>query len=421
MIHTTELLPGITLHHFPDSRYKQSCLSLQLVRLATKEESAMNALIPAILLRGCESAPDIRSITLRLDELYGASIGALVRRVGDYQTTGLYCNFIGDRYTMEEEGLLSPMAEFLKNLLLRPLTENGGFRRDFVEGEKKNLISTIQSQMNNKRAYAASQLLRDLCANDPFGLPRLGYEEDVAAINPVTLYDHYQKILTESRIDLFYVGDQDPKVVAETLKTVFAEIDRSYVNLPAQTPFQGGKEGKRVETMEVAQGKLCMGFATPISLHDPRYASMQVFNTLFGGGMTCKLFQNIREKRSLCYDIGSGYYGTKGLVSVSAGIDCDKDKLVQELILKELEDCRKGEITEEELLSAKEALISSLRSTHDSPGAIEGYYATGMLSGFRVTPAEYIDRIRAVTKEDVMDAAKLLELKCVYFLKGVQE
>ena len=164
-----------------------------------------------------------------------------------------------------------------------------------------------------------------------------------------------------------------------------------------------------------------MGFSTPISLLDPRFAAMQVFNNLFGGGMTCKLFQNIREKKSLCYDIGSGYYGTKGLLSVSAGIDCDKDELVQELILKELDDCRKGEITDEELLSAQEALISSLRSTNDSPGSIEGYYATGMLSGFRVTPEVYIDRIRAVTREDVMEAANLLELKCVYFLKGVEE
>ena len=421
MIHITEIFPGITLHHFPDNRFKQSCLSLQLVRLASKEESAMNALIPAILLRGCQSAPDIRSITLRLDDLYGASIGALVRRIGDYQTTGLYCNFIGDRYTMEEDGLLAPMADFLKDLLLHPLTENGGFRKDFVDSEKKNLISTIQSQLNNKRAYASSQLLKDLCANDPFGLPRLGYEEDVAAIEPVSLYAHYQKILKESRIDLFYVGDQEPNMVAETLKTVFADIDRCYVNPPAQTPFQGGKEGKRVETMDVAQGKLCMGFSTPISLLDPRFAAMQVFNNLFGGGMTCKLFQNIREKKSLCYDIGSGYYGTKGLLSVSAGIDCDKDELVQELILKELDDCRKGEITDEELLSAQEALISSLRSTHDSPGSIEGYYATGMLSGFRVTPEVYIDRIRAVTREDVMEAANSLELKCVYFLKGVAE
>ncbi len=421
MIHTTKLFPGITLHHFPDSRFKQSCLSLQLVRPATKEESAMNALIPAVLLRGCERAPDIRAITLRLDDLYGTSIGALVRRVGDYQTTGLCCNFISDRYTMEAEGLLAPMADFLQELLLRPLTENGGFRRDFVDSEKKNLIATIQSQLNNKRAYAASQLLQDLCAHDPFGLPRLGFEEDVAAIEPVSLYRHYRSLLKESRIDLFYVGDQDPQTVAQTLKTVFAEIDRCYVNLPDQTPFQGGKEGKRVQTLEVAQGKLCLGYATPITLQDPRYGAMQVLNTLFGGGMSCKLFQNIREKRSLCYDIGSGYYGTKGLVTVAAGIDRDKDELVQALIEKELQDCRDGVITDEELSSAREALISSLQSTHDSPGSIESYYATGLLSGFPITPQSYIDLVRRVTRDDVMEAAKTLQLRCVYFLKGAEE
>ena len=74
MIHTAEIFPGITLYHFPDNRFKQSCLSLQLVRLAKKEEAAMNALLPAVLLRGCESAPDIRAITLRLDELYGTAL-----------------------------------------------------------------------------------------------------------------------------------------------------------------------------------------------------------------------------------------------------------------------------------------------------------------------------------------------------------
>ncbi|MBR5529592.1 MAG: insulinase family protein [Oscillospiraceae bacterium] len=420
MIHTTEIFPGITLYHFPDSRFKQSCLSLQMVRLITKEEAAMNALLPAVLLRGCESAPDIRSITLKLDDLYGASIGAQVRRIGDYQLTGMYGSFIGDRYAMESEGLLTPVVEFMRSLLLEPLTENGGFRKDFVDGEKKNLIAAIQSQMNNKRAYASAQLLKDLCANDPFGLPRLGYEEDVAAIDPVTLYSHYRKILKESRIDLFYVGEQDPQVVADAIKTIFAGVDRDYVNLPAQTPFQGGKEGKRVETMEVAQGKLCMGFTTPINMKHPRYHAMRVFNTLFGGGMTCKLFQNIREKQSLCYDIGSGYYATKGLMTVSAGIDCDKDELVQELILGQLQDCCDGNITEEEMTSAKEALISSLQGVHDSPSAIEGYYLTGLLSGSPETPDDYIAGIRAVTKEDVMEAAKAVQLRCVYFLKGVQ-
>ena len=97
MIQTFELMPGITLRCFPDDRFKQSALSVQFLRPMCREEAALNALLPAVLLRGCESCPDLRDITLRLDDLYGASVGALVRRVGDYQTTGLHCGFIDDR------------------------------------------------------------------------------------------------------------------------------------------------------------------------------------------------------------------------------------------------------------------------------------------------------------------------------------
>ena len=97
MIETVEILPGVTLRCYTDSRFKQGCLSFQLVRPMVAEEAALNALLPAVLLRGCRKYPDMRAITGRLDELYGASVGALVRRVGDYQTTGLHCGFMEDR------------------------------------------------------------------------------------------------------------------------------------------------------------------------------------------------------------------------------------------------------------------------------------------------------------------------------------
>ena len=90
MIDTFELFPGVTLRCYPDQRFKHGCLSLQLIRPMCREEAALNALLPAVLLRGCGSCPDLRDITLRLDDLYGASVGTMVRRVGDYQTTGLY-------------------------------------------------------------------------------------------------------------------------------------------------------------------------------------------------------------------------------------------------------------------------------------------------------------------------------------------
>ena len=145
---------------------------------------------------------------------------------------------------------------------------------------------------------------------------------------------------------------------------------------------------------------------------------MQLMNTVLGAGMTSKLFMNVREKLSLCYSVGSGYYGTKGIVTVSAGIDFDKEQQTREEILRQVEACKAGDISEMELNAAKEAVLSSLRATHDAPGSIEGYYATAALSGLGLSPAEYMAAIRAVTLEDVVAAANTLKLHTTYFLKG---
>ena len=128
MIKTIELFPGVTLRCCRDTRFKQSVLSLQFLRPMCREEAALNALLPTVLLRGTKSCPDMRSITLRLDDLYGASVGALVRRIGDIQCTGLSCGFIDDRFTLEGEPLLKPMMAFLQEILLEPVTEEGAFR-----------------------------------------------------------------------------------------------------------------------------------------------------------------------------------------------------------------------------------------------------------------------------------------------------
>lgn len=419
MIQTIHLLPGVTLRCFPDSRFKQGTLTLQLVRPMSRAENALNALLPAVLLRGCARYPDLRSITQRLDDLYGAAVGATVRRVGDYQTTGLSCGFMEDRFALEGDRVLAPMLDFLGQLLLEPALEKGVFRSDYLESEKRNLIFTIESQRNDKRVYAGARLTEHMCKADSFGIPRLGTVEQVEAITAEALYAHYRRILAESPIALFYVGAAEPETVAGLLKPILEKLPRNPITLPPQTAFQDGGGGTYTEQMEVAQGKLCMGFTTPVTLRDPGFAAMQVFNTVFGAGMTCKLFMQIREKLSLCYDIGSGYHGSKGIITVSAGIDCSHNELVQAEVMKQLAACQSGDITAEELRSAKESLISQLRATHDSPAAIEGYYATASLSGLTMTPEEYRRKVEAVTLEDVMAAAQSMEKHTVYFLKGV--
>lgn len=420
MIQTISLLPGVTLRCFPAERFKQGCLSIQFLRPMCKEEAALNAMIPAVLLRGTVMHPDLRSITLRLDDLYGASVGALVRRVGDYQTVGFYSNFIEDRYALTGDQVLEPMLGFLEELLLDPLTENGVFNQAFVESEKRNLIATIESERNDKRAYTAAQMLRKMCSADSFGIPRLGEVAQVEKIDAVCAWDHYQKVLSTSPLEIFYVGSGDPQQLATGLRRMLARIPRNPKPLPAQTPFQDGGGGNYTETMQISQGKLSMGFVTPITNKDPQFAAMQVLNAVFGAGMTSKLFMNVREKMSLCYSISSGYYGSKGILTVSAGIDCDKEPVVADQILRQLEACRAGQITAEELAAGKEAILSGLRGIYDSPGSIEGYESVAAIGGLPLTVEQYYQAVEAVSVEAVAEAAGTVQLHTTYFLKGVE-
>lgn len=419
MTEIMELQPGITLRCYPDHRFKHSCLSFQIVRPMQRQEVALNALLPAVLLRGTRQHPDLRSITFRLDDLYGAAAGTLCRRVGDYQTTGIYCSFIEDKYAMPGDRVLEPMIGFLGELLLDSLLEDGAFHPGFVESEKKNLISTIEAELNDKRGFAMGQMLKIMCREDSYGIPRLGEPEQVAAITPRMLYDHYRKILRESPIDVFYVGSAPAQQVKTLLQKMLQGLERDYRPLPEQTPFcdVGGEDA--TEQLDVVQGQLCLGYTTPITNRSPQFAAMQVMNSVFGSGMTSKLFMNVREKLSLCYAIHSTYYGSKGIVTVGAGIDFANEEKTRAEIQNQLSACQAGDISPEELAAAKESMLSSLRGTHDSPGAIEGYYATMALSGLKMDPDAYMQAISDVTISDVVAAAGTVKLHTSYFLKGV--
>ena len=418
MIKTIEILPGVTLRCCRDTRFKQGRLSFQFVRPMDKEEAALNALLPDVMLRGTEDHPSLRAINQHLDANYGVGMGALVRRIGDYQTCGFGFALLEDRFALAGDSVLEGVLNFLEELLTRPLVENDAFLPEIVESEKKNLISTIESELNNKAAYSMGKLLKSMCRADTFGLPRLGEKEDVAAIGAKELYSHFLRLRRESRIEVFYVDSADSQSLAERISALVGKWERNYVNLPDQTPFHPVEGQHLTESMEIAQGKLSMGFISPVNNRDPRFAAIQVFNVIFGAGMTSKLFQNVREKLSLCYSVGSSYYGSKGILTVAAGIDFDKEDSARAEILRQLELCRAGEISAEELTAAKAAIRSGLRSTHDTPGAIEGYYSTSALSGMAMTPAEYLEAVEKLTIEEVVAAANTVTYHSSFFLKG---
>ena len=419
MNHRTEILPGVYLTAVQSDKFKTGCFSLNLLRPMKKEEAAANALIPSVLLRGSETCPDIASISAKLDELYGASVGTLVRKKGEVQLVGFYCDYVQDEYV--DEPVFAPVMAFLAELLLNPRLENGAFPEAVVDSEKLNLENAMLSRINDKRTYAASQLIRTMCAGQPYGIPRIGDPDDLTEITAKSLYAHYRDLLATSRVELFYMGSLSPEAVTKVLQAALAELPRAEVFVPVgTTPApQARPLQEKTERLDVTQGQLSLGFFTDITAKDPRYPALVLAATVFGGGATSKLFTNVREKMSLCYYASASFEKFKGVLSVSSGVEFSKLETAKTEILRQMEACKAGDITDDELESARGYLVSDLKIAMDSPGRLDDYYMGQILLEQDGTMEDLASAIARVTKQEAADAIQALRLDTIYALEGV--
>jgi predicted Zn-dependent peptidase len=171
--------------------------------------------------------------------------------------------------------------------------------------------------------------------------------------------------------------------------------------------------------MDVAQGKLAMGFRTAgINARSENYPALMVFNAVYGGTTTSKLFMNVREKLSLCYFASSSLEKLKGVMLVSSGIEFDKYEQAKDEILAQLEACRRGEVEQWELVGAVRSIVSALQTTLDSQGRLEDYWLGQAVAGLKEGPEELAARVEQVTLKDVVEIAHQVKLDTIYFLKG---
>ena len=414
-----EIMQNVFLTYLPAKKFKTCLLSAHFVTPLRRETASYNALLPAVLRRGTMRCPDMESLSAAMDTLYGASIDYTVRKKGERQCVGFVANCIDDAYAPGGEKLLEGVAELLGELILDPVTRNGRFLAEYVESEKQNLIDAIRGLKNDKRDWADIRLMQEMCAGEPYGVLRLGDEDSVAKIDNQKLYRHYQNLLTTSRVEMFYCGSAEEKRVESALLTAFASLGRGKVEeMPPICQIAAPAEPRYItEELDVQQGKLSMGWRCETG----DVPAMILANLLFGGTSNAKLFMNVREKMSLCYYASSSYARSKGIMTVSSGIEVkDYDKAVNE-ILHQLEQVQQGQWEDWELSGALASMRTSLDSLPDSQGALENYYLGQIAIDAPDTPEELWRELEAVTPERIMAAAKSACLDTVYFLKGKEE
>ena len=412
----TKLAGGVYLTFHPAQKFKTSLLSAQFVTPLRWETASACALLPALLRRGTVSCPDMGALSARLDTLYGARIDCTVRKKGENQCVGFVASLIDDSYAPGGERLLEPVASLLGELVCDPVTERGRFVPAYFESEKANLIDAIRSILNDKREYAEGRLLREMCAGEAYGIPRLGDDKSAERVQPQKLYSLYRRLIGSSRLELFYSGSASRERVEQALHAAFAALPREDVQGIAPASVHPARENvySVSEELDVTQGKLGMGFACGSGDH----TALLVGNTLFGGSSNSKLFLNVREKLSLCYYASSVYHRQKGLITVSSGIEFENYQRAYDEIMAQLRAVQNGELEDWELEGARSTLLNAYASMGDSQGKLENFFLGQAATGQQETPEELAEQVRQVTRERICRAMETVRLDTVYFLRG---
>ena len=421
----TELMPGVFLSHLRSDKFKTACMSVTLLTQLRRETAAMNAVIPFVLRRGTTRYGDMEQLSRRMDELYGAAVEPVVRRIGEIQCIGFYGSFPEPDYLPGGEALLGDTCALMAQLLLDPVTRGGLLLPQYVDSEREKLLDIIRSRMNDKRSYALSRCIEEMCCYEDFAVSRFGSESEAENIHYKKLTRHYRELIQTCPVEIFYCGKTDFKAVSAAMRDAFSAMPRGEIDYDIGTDLRMNAVEDHVrfveEEMDVTQGKLVLGFRLGECMEEPDIPALYVFNAVYGSGATSKLFMNVREKLSLCYYASSAVYLHKGIMLVSSGIEFDKLDAARDEILAQLDSVRRGEITDDELRSAKKSVASDLRAVQDSIGELEGFYLSQALDGLDYGPAELAALAEDVTKEDVQAIAKSIECDLIYFLKGSGE
>lgn len=418
---TQEIKKGIQAHVIETNKFKTNLFAMFLTVPLNRENITQNALIPAVLRRGTETLKSQEEISIELENMYGATLDCGVEKTGDNQVLKFYLETLNDNFLPNKENLSKKAIELLLDVIFNPLTENNHFKKEYVDSEKKTIKRLIDGRIDNKDMYAYTRCIEEMYKNEPYGLYKYGYIEDLENINEENLYTDYQNLLSIAKIDFFASGElQTDSAISiiegnQNIQKLQEREDTHIVN----TEDTEKKKEVQIQTIQdvkdVTQGKLVIGLDIDYYKKDSRYA-MCIYNVILGESATSKMFQNVREKAGLAYSARSTYVRQKNNIFIRAGIEIKNYSKALEIIKEQLEDMKNGKFSDEEIDNAKKYMTSGIKTVQDEQDSEITYYMGQELSKTLLTFEEYMDKINSVTREEILEIAKNIHINTIYFL-----
>ncbi len=363
-------------------------------------------LLSNILLEGSKEYPNQKLIKQKREENYNQTISSDFSNRGKNSLVDFTTTFIHEKYV--EKGHQQRCLDFFLQFLLKP-KENFD-EKDFLVVQKKEILD-FEEELENPDSYA------NLQARIKAGFTSYYQKENLRLMRKIKkedLYEEYLEMINNDILDITIVGDVDDEII-DYFKIKFPKRKRKKYATFFQVPPL--KKQEIIEPKEFSQSKLVKVYKLLSSEIPRKYPQIELFDTIFGGTSSSRLFQSIREKESLAYDVRSYYYYDYNCVIVKLGLAAKNYKKAVKIINREHDLLKKGQISEDELKAAKKRLINNTNCRDDNVNTIindlfkEKYYD---MHSYR----KEIEIIKKTTVSDLVEIANQLQLDTTYLLKG---
>lgn len=417
MIYKKYEFPSYNIYTIKTDKFKSCHMEIIYRDKVDKNDILERSMICDIISACSKKYPKKKDVVIKKEELYRTSFYGVNTRVGNTTATNFILNFINPKYALESD-FLEEVLKFPFDMIEHPNVVDDEFDNRIFNIIKNGFKDSIQNIKENPNKLAIRGALNAMDANTPTSYGLLNSEDHLDDITPATLYKSYKRMLKTCLCDIFIIGNLDMDKVVKIIDKNFKnraiksyDVDLYVENKERKKPIEAEKESHFVQS----------NFIKVYNINDftkrERDFVFPIFNHIFGtGSLNSKLYKNLREENSLCYNVKSMYMKYDKLLMIKVSLAYENIKKADELINKSLKEMQSGKFMDSDLEDAKTSLIFNTNAALDSPSSILDNYVFNIYDNI-VLLEDRKKEIKSVTKEEVIALGKKIKLNTIFTLK----
>lgn len=405
------------LHIINVDTFRSCSFQLSFKSSFEPKKSIAYSMLADILTDQSAKYPTSKYIARHMQESYILNFYGSFSRTGKSICTNVNCEYIDPSY-INDKNYLDETYKFIFEVISNPLIIGNGFEEKNFSIVKNRFIKELKELEGSNRFLSVNKALKIFTKDEIINFHAHDMLNFVENLTKEDLYSYYLDLIKEASVDIFVCGSTEKEVIKNIVKKYYPFENNEYLESNDLVYTNNRLLPKKVfEKSHFKQSCLVMIYnVNYLSTYEREFVMPFYLNILNNSGLTSKLYQNLREKHSLCYNVTTTYHDRCNYMTVISTINVGKEKKAIKLAKKTV-NSMKNDISRKEFINAYYGYQSSIKGSLDSLSAILRLYLNQYYAGF----SSYEDKLKTFKKvkiEEIYELAKKIRLNTVYVLKG---